>query len=470
NERINTSVTGNEILVTAQNGKLLPATAYALTIGSQVRGMGNAILAADVSSSFTTRDGAWLTAQLAETNNAQDAEYPSIATDPRGNAIAVWMQADATDYSLRASRFSAATGLWGSATPIENNPSGHALSPQVAVDSNGNALVVWRQFDGARYSIWANRFNAANFTWGTAAAIESDNAGDALVPRVAVDTNGNAIAVWAQSNGMRFNVFANRMNAAGTWSTPVLIETQNAGDASNPDIAFDAQGNALAVWPQSDGARYNILANRFAAATGSWGTATLIETEDVGDALRARIAMDATGNAFAVWEYQGVRANRYAASSNTWATAIAIHSGNPGLASDPQVGLDAGGNAFALWSNVNGSQFGIFANRYSAATNGWGTATTLDTGTANGTYAPQLAMSASGNALAIWRQYQAARYSIKASRYLSATGIWNGAVLIDAPTGQSYGPQIAADATGSAHAIWYQHDGTRLSIYGNRFE
>ena len=42
-----------------------------------------------------------------------------------------------------------------------------------------------------------------------------------------------------------------------------MIETNNAGDATKPQIAMDASGNALAVWQQSDGAHTNIWSNRF---------------------------------------------------------------------------------------------------------------------------------------------------------------------------------------------------------------
>ena len=47
------------------------------------------------------------------------------------------------------------------------------------------------------------------------------------------------------------------------WGTPELIENADAGDAFSPRIAVDPQGNAVAVWKQSDGVRDNIWANRF---------------------------------------------------------------------------------------------------------------------------------------------------------------------------------------------------------------
>jgi hypothetical protein len=86
--------------------------------------------------------------------------------------------------------------------------------------------------------------------------------GDANGPQIAFDASGNAVAIWAHSDGARFNVRANRFSG-GAWGTAQLIETDNASDAGNARIAFDAAGDAVAVWTQSDGARLNIWANRF---------------------------------------------------------------------------------------------------------------------------------------------------------------------------------------------------------------
>ena len=103
-----------------------------------------------------------------------------------------------------------------------------------------------------------------NKAFGTAALIETDNAGDASSrPQVAIDTNGNALAVWRQSDGTRYNIWANRYTAGTGWGTAALIETDNAGNAFDPQVAIDTNGNALAVWQQYDGTRYNIWANRY---------------------------------------------------------------------------------------------------------------------------------------------------------------------------------------------------------------
>lgn len=203
---------------------------------------------------------------------------------------------------------------WGTAQLIEAN-TGNANYPQIALDTNGNAIAVWYQSDGTRSNIWANRYTAGS-GWGTAQLIETDNAGYAIYPQIAIDGGGNAIAVWNQHDGTRSNIWANRYTAGSGWGAAQLIETDDAGDAQNPQLAFDSNGNAMVVWEQHDGARFNVVANRFTAATNSWAGARAIETDDAGDARSPQIIFDPSGNAIAVWTqhdgaYGNIMANRY---------------------------------------------------------------------------------------------------------------------------------------------------------------
>ena len=354
------------------------------------------------------------TAELVE-SNAASALYPQIALDAHGNAIAVWIQLDGAGQNVWANRYDAGTG-WGTAELIETDNAGNAFYPQIALDLNGNAIAVWFQSDGTRYNIWANRY-VAGTGWGTAELIESDNAGNAFYPQIALDPNGNAISVWFQSDGTRTNIWANRYVAGTGWGTAELIETDNVGEAATPQIAFDQSGNAIAVWYQSDGTRTNIWANRYDASTG-WGTAGLIETDNAGDALYPQITFDQSGNAIAVWnQSDGTRyniwANRYVAGTG-WGTAELIETDNAGNALYPQIAFDQSGTAIAVWVQSDGTTQNIWTNRYIAGT-GWGTAALIET---NPGYAesPQIATNTNSNAIAVWAQFDGGGYNIWAYR------------------------------------------------------
>jgi hypothetical protein len=71
------------------------------------------------------------------------------------------------------------------------------------------------------------------------------------------------LAVWDQSDGTRSNIWSNRYTPTGGWGTAERIETDDAGNALGPHVAIDGGGNAVVVWDQSDGTRANIWSNRF---------------------------------------------------------------------------------------------------------------------------------------------------------------------------------------------------------------
>ncbi len=80
----------------------------------------------------------------------------SPLTPPLGTAIT-----DLSGNALAANcswSFTTVDGAWGNPILIETNNAGNAVTPQIAIDSNGNALAVWYQFDGTHFNIWANRF------------------------------------------------------------------------------------------------------------------------------------------------------------------------------------------------------------------------------------------------------------------------------------------------------------------------
>jgi len=411
----------------------------------------------------------WGVATLLETDNVGDAWSPQVSLDATGNAIAVWQQYDGTRHNIWANRYVVGMG-WGTAGLIETDNVGSAYAPQVSVDASGNAMAVWRQSDGTRWNIWANRY-VVGAGWGTAELIEADNTGNAIKPVVSTDTTGNAVAVWQQFDGTRNNIWANRYVVGAGWGTAGLIETDNVGSANAPQVSVDANGDAVAVWQQSDGTRTNIWANRYVVGTG-WGTPQLIEIDNVGDALYPQVSVDASGNAVAVWsQLDGTRsniwANRYVVGAG-WGTAKLIEIDNVGDAWSPQVAVDASGNAVAVWQQSDGTRSNIWANRYVVGT-GWGTAQLIETDNAGGALSHQVSVGASGNAVAVWYQSDGTRNNIWANRYVVGAG-WGTAGLIETSNESAFEPQVSVDASGNAVAVWHQSDGTRDNIWSNRWQ
>ena len=392
----------------------------------------------------------WGTAEPIGTN-AGGAISQQVVVGPNGNAVAVWCEGGLDSYNLWSNRYVAGTG-WGTAGLVETE-TGSAKYPQVAVDGSGNVIAVWEQCEGTLCDILSNRY-VVGTGWGTPGLIETDNNGAVGGPDVAVDGSGNAVAVWMQHDGTRSNIWANRYVAGTGWGTPGLIETDNAGYAWDPQVAVDPSGDAVAVWEQHDGTRWNIWSNRYAVGTG-WGTAGLIETNNAGSAWYPQVAVDPSGNAVAVWKQDdGTRdniwANRYAVGTG-WGTAVPIETDNAGDAWYPQVAVDGSGNAVAVWKQDDGTRWNIWSNRYVAGT-GWGTAVLIETN-AGGAWCPQVAVDPSGNAMAVWDQWDGTFRNIYSNRYVAGTG-WGTAVLIKTNAEYERYPQVAVGPSGNAVAVW----------------
>jgi hypothetical protein len=413
---------------------------------------------------------AWGTATRIQTGTENGISC-QVAFDALGNGTAVWAQFDGTRDSIWASRFT--TAGWGTSAVRIDTDAGNAQRPQIAINASGTALVVWPQFDGTRNNIWANRYTAGT-GWGTAALIETNN-GTALFSSVAIDANGNGLAVWQQSDGTRNSIWSNRYTAGTGWGTAALIETEDLGNASDAQVALDANGNGLAVWQQSDGTRNNIWSNRYTAGSG-WGTATLIES-GAGRADLPQLAIEPGGNAVAVWaqvEATGrasIFANRYMVGSG-WETPILLEN-DMRSAGRPQIAVNANGDAVAVWQQSSGtSGSSVWANRFSPGT-GWGAATPIESVTAGTAQSPQVAIDANGNALAVWEHFDVFALKIWSNRFSVGSG-WGTAARLERLATNARNAQVALDANGNGLAVWEQSTGTgsgmTYNVWASRFQ
>ncbi len=362
-------------------------------------------------------DIGWGEAELIETDDSGDARYPQIVIDNSGNALAVWQQYDGTRDNIWSNRYTAGVG-WGTAELIETEDAGDAHYPQISIDGSDNAVAVWSHFDGTRYNIWSNRYTA-DVGWGTAEMIETDNSGHAYNPQVGMDESGNGVVVWQQYDGARYNVHSNIYTAGTGWGTVEIIEDEQ-GTVSGSQVALDGSGNAVAVWSQSDGLRNNIWSNRYTADSG-WGEAEMIETDNSGPADNPQIVIDGSGNAMVVWRQpsgyrNSIWSNRYTVGAG-WGEAELIETDNSGHALSPQIAIDRSGNAVAVWSQYDGTRYNIRSNRYTMGA-GWDEAELIETANSGGAYRPQVAVELSVNTVAVWSQSDGIFDNIRANRFV----------------------------------------------------
>jgi len=227
--------------------------------------------------------------------SCRDATGSQVAIDADGDAVVTWCQSDGSLVRLYAALRRAGRGF---AAPRPVSPTDVEVTD---CDQPTNAVAVWN-----RVQLWGTAVEVAvrpaGGSFGPARQLSTPVPAEGYVPpavhyggpaRVAVDDRGNAIVVWSERDGGRKRVFAAARPASGEFGRARALSApgQHAGAAR---IAFDAAGDAVAVWRRRSDAtgRFQIQA-AVRPAGRDFGPAQGISAD--GQRARApQLAIDAT--------------------------------------------------------------------------------------------------------------------------------------------------------------------------------
>ncbi len=133
-----------------------------------------------------------------------DALAPLIAVNRLGDGAIVWTRSDPSGLGVVALFRRHPAKTWGPPTVLANAVSG-PFAPQVALDPRGDALAVWSHSTGGHSQVQAAGLLAGSTKWSAARALSKSGA-DALTPQVALDADGDGVAAWARYSGQTFVV------------------------------------------------------------------------------------------------------------------------------------------------------------------------------------------------------------------------------------------------------------------------
>lgn len=412
--------------------------------------------------------------------DGEDATHPSVAADAAGNIIIVWYQYDASGY-LQIFKSEYRNGLWSHPASLSDNISPdnqNAYNPRVAMDSSGNAIVAWLQYSGANWQIFKSEYR--NGVWTHPSSVTdniSPDGQDAWSPRAAIDDNGNAIIVWRQSDGSKYQIFKSEYRS-GAWTYPSGLSDNISPDnqhAYNPRVAMDNNGNAMITWYQSDGSSNQIFKSEY--RSGAWTHPSSLAdniSPDGQNAWDPQVAMDNNNNAIITWwQYSGSNFKIYKSEyrSGTWTHPSGLTDNiSPGNqdAVTPQVAMDSGGNALITWHQSDGTYSRIYKSEYRSSvwTHPWGGSDNISPDGQNA-FSPQAVMNDNGNALIIWRQSDGSASQIFKSEYRS--GSWTHPLSLSdhiSPSGQNADyPQAAMSGNDAAVIAWQQYDGEATPVW-----
>ncbi len=307
----------------------------------------------DLYSTSYTPGAGWSPPALME-QQAAEAQSLRLAFTPSGAGFAVWLQKTGPSGTedVWASRYAAGSG-WSTPALIELRDDG-AGDPSIAASADGTAIAVWGQSDGDS-ALRMNRYvPGTGWTGDSTITAVTDYPDDEIV--VAMDDAGRAVVAYTKdgfSGGVHGLRYAN-----GAWSAPEPLRASPIFYPARLTVAMRGAGEALVMWAEGEGLA-DMWAKPFGVLTG--------DAVRAGDAryggLRPVVAFDPDGTALAAWNYGGqVMASRYTHGATTpWSVPVQV---SPDVtATDVQLAIDAAGNALAVWQqNVSSSHSDIASN------------------------------------------------------------------------------------------------------------
>jgi len=340
------------------------------------------------------RSGGWthpsVTGDAISAAIGDDNGTPDTAIDDDGNGIIVWT-GGATCGGSAVYKSEYRNGSW--AHPANNNDffsvnagTCSAEKTSVVVDSNGNAIVAWYDSNGADLQLYKSEYRSGS--WAHPAGISTHVSSPASVssinrvPAIAMGSNGDAIIAWKQVDGSANTQIQIAEYRNGSWSNQPDIDDDHISldgqEAKFADVAMDSNGNTIVVWIQFDGGYWQVYKGEY--RNGSWSHPSSLADDHISidgyDVKDVRVAMDNLGNALIIWIqndgiYDRLYLSEYREGSWTHPSSIAdtIDPGGQDLTTNAFGGrfdttIDGNGNGIIIWNQSDGVYNRIYKSEF----------------------------------------------------------------------------------------------------------
>jgi hypothetical protein len=391
----------------------------------------------------------------------REGSSPQVAMSPDGEAVVV----DEHFETIRAWRHTLeedfAGGTFGEAvSPEESLCCRRPEAPAVAIDPNGDIVVVWQEqipISGGTGVYTSFRPHGGSFSPPTFVSQGTN-------PDAAIDANGEEIVSWLFDDGTSTVVEAATASKGGPFSSPTRL-TGNGGDASDVRVSVDPGGDAIVSWTRSIGTSSDLEAavreagGHFPAPDGQGDATELGEAKPTApaEAPLQQIVMDSSGEAIAVWEApsDAVQDARLTPGESSFGAAATLGT----TSAFPWVAMDEAGEAVVDWP-IPGALDVV------TAPGGEGFGAPEQVATEGTPDLAKVSMAPDGAVTLAWLKNTADGRNGPGCKEISEYGSArppggtfakaNGVDTACGPTGSATSLQIAGDSAGDTLAIWQE--------------
>ncbi len=213
------------------------------------------------------------------------------------------------------------------------------------------------------------------------------------------------------------------------------------------------------------------------------GSATSNDSQTTGNPVTPQVAIAQTGAYVVVWQNDGqdgsqpgIFAQRYDASGIAQAGIFRINSDTVGPQAHPSVAMDSEGDFVIVWSSLSqsGNNSDIVGQRYTAGGAAAGTEFQITSNTTTNQITPSVAMDGAGDFVVTWEnQLPNGGSQVETQRY-DASGLVRGEEfqVANSTITEAAHPSVAMDAAGGFIVTWQNvgSNGSSQGIDAERFD
>jgi hypothetical protein len=307
----------------------------------------------------------------------------SIAGLEGGGFVVTWDSygEDSTDGDVWGQRYNSLGRAVGGPFRVNFHTASSQFGSSVAGLVGGGFVVTWNSGgqDGDGWGIYGQRYGASGIPVGSEFPVNSFAEGDQKFPGVSGLSGGGFVVTWssADQDGSGWGVYGQRYNSTGARNgDPFGVNSHTANHQVDPSVAPLSGGGFVVAWNlQGQGSSYSdIYGQRYNLAGGPMGSEFKLNTHNMSYKNHSRIAQIGDGGFIVTWESDsqdgsgwGIYSRRYSAAGmpiggefkvNTQTTYQQFYSGVASLASGDFV------VAWASTTSQDGSDSDIHAQRY----------------------------------------------------------------------------------------------------------
>jgi hypothetical protein len=296
--RVNSSTTGNQMHPAIAAGD----DRFVITWTSEVAGQNES----EIEERYFLTNGANLAAtSVVHISTGNHLTHSDVAMSASGEYVFTW-QADGLDGDRKGIYMAvhdASYALVLGPTLVNTTTAGNQQEPRVAMDENGDFMIVWSSFDqdGDHFGIYGQRYTNGGVVNGGEIAITTNTTGSQDHAAIAVSREGGKYVIsWTDddADGDKTGVYSRTMYANGSFlANDVLINTTTSDFQNFSDVAI-GNDTTQAVYAWQSGINHGATGQADPSYYGIYSEGFVIEdiTPPVANCQNITVYLDGTGN------------------------------------------------------------------------------------------------------------------------------------------------------------------------------